>query len=65
MKRGYVSNRIFEALAAGAFLLHQEVPGLDELLGLEDGVHYVAWTDFDDLHHKVQYWLRDRNGKTG
>jgi hypothetical protein len=60
-KRGFVSNRVFETLAAGGFLLHQDVPGLEELTGLQDGVHYVAWTDADDLIGKVKYWLKPSN----
>lgn len=59
-QRGFVSNRLFEALAAGAFLLHQTIPGLEELTGLVDGVHYVAFTDLNDLQRKVQYWLQTR-----
>lgn len=58
-RRGFVSNRIFEALASGAFLLHETVPGLEELTGLKDGVHYVAWDDLQDLHSKVTYWLKN------
>lgn len=58
---GYVSNRLFQTLAAGgALLLHQEVPGLEALTGIKDGVHYIAWTDFDDLRVKVDYWLDDK-----
>jgi glycosyltransferase involved in cell wall biosynthesis len=55
--KGFVSNRLFEALGNGAFLLHQAVPGLEELIGLQDGVHYVAWSDFDDLRAKIEYYL--------
>jgi glycosyltransferase involved in cell wall biosynthesis len=58
--RGFVSNRLFEALANGAFLLHQAIPGLEELTGLRDGVHYVAWRDHDDLRAKVRHYLRLR-----
>jgi hypothetical protein len=55
---GFVSNRIFQALAAGgALLLHQEVPGLEELTGLVAGQHYILWTDFSDLQNKIRYWL--------
>jgi len=56
-QRGFVSNRLFEALASGVLLLHQEIDGLEELTGLEDGVHYVVWTDHDDLKKKLRYWL--------
>jgi spore maturation protein CgeB len=55
-----VSNRIFEALASGAFLLHQTVAGLEELTGLQAGVHYVEWTDFDHLHKQIKKWLQPR-----
>lgn len=56
---GFVSNRLFQALAAGgeAMLLHQEVPGLRDLTGLVDGQHYVAWTDHGDLIDKIHYYL--------
>lgn len=55
---GFVSNRIFQALAAGgALLLHQRVKGLEQLTGLIDGVHYVEWLDFDDLRDKIAYYL--------
>lgn len=55
--KGFVSNRLFEALANDAFLLHQGIPGLEELTGLVDGVHYVSWTDYDDLRAKIAYYL--------
>jgi glycosyltransferase involved in cell wall biosynthesis len=55
---GFVSNRLFQALAAGgAMLLHQKVPGLDDLLGLEDRIHYVAWDNEKDLKEKIGYYL--------
>lgn len=58
---GFVSNRLFQSLAAGgALMLHQTVPGLEELTGIKDGVHYIAWTDFDDLREKVTFWLDDK-----
>lgn len=62
-KRGFVSNRLFETLASGGFMLHQEVGGLEELTGLQDGVHYVAWTDLADLHKKITYWLKPARAK--
>lgn len=55
---GFVSNRLFQALAAGgAMLLHQRVPELDTLLGLKDGVHYVAWDSYQDLQEIIYYYL--------
>lgn len=58
---GFVSNRVFEALGNGAFLLHQHVPGLKELTGLESGVHYVEWTNTDDLQEKIRYYLHPKH----
>lgn len=59
--KGFVSNRLFEALANGAFLLHQAIPGLEELTGLVDGVHYVSWSDHDELREQVRYYLAREN----
>jgi glycosyltransferase involved in cell wall biosynthesis len=53
---GFVSNRLFQALAAGAFVLQQHSPRLDELTGLRAGVHYVEWTDLKDLKRKLRKW---------
>ena len=57
---GFVSNRFFEALAAGAFLLHQRVNGLEDLTGLKAGVHYAEWQDADDLQRQIQHWLKPK-----
>jgi glycosyltransferase involved in cell wall biosynthesis len=54
---GYVSNRLFQALHSGAFLLQQRILGMTELLGLEDGVHLVLWDDLPDLERKIAEWL--------
>lgn len=55
---GFVSNRMVQALSAGAFLLQQYSPRLDELNGWQDGVHYIAWDDLPDLRRKVIEWLK-------
>lgn len=60
-ERGFVSNRIFEALANGAFLMHQHIDGLEELTGLRDGVHYVEWTNNTDLQTSIRYWLDSKH----
>jgi glycosyltransferase involved in cell wall biosynthesis len=61
---GFVSNRIFDCLASGgALLLHQRVDRLEEFTGLKAGVHYVEWTDFDDLCKKISYYMAPKNEK--
>lgn len=53
----YVSNRVFQALAAGAFLLQQHSEGLQQFTGLEAGVHFAEWSNLTDLKEKAMYWL--------
>jgi spore maturation protein CgeB/glycosyltransferase involved in cell wall biosynthesis len=55
--KGFVSNRLFEAISNGTFLLHQTIPGLEELTGLIDGTHYISWLDLADLRDKARYYL--------
>lgn len=56
--RGFVSNRLFQAMAAGGCLyMQQHVPGLEELTGLVHGEHYIAWKDTDDLRENIRYFL--------
>lgn len=53
----YWSNRIYEMLGRGAFLLHPYVKGLET--EFEDGVHYVSYKygNFYDLKEKLTYYL--------
>lgn len=56
--RGFVSNRLWETMAAGgALCLQQYVPMLSELTGLNDGEHLVYWHEFDDLREKIDYYM--------
>jgi spore maturation protein CgeB len=54
---GYVSNRLFQAMAAGAFVMQQHSPELAERNGLIPGEHYVEWTSPSDLKRKIEKWL--------
>lgn len=54
---GFVSNRVFQALAAGgAALTHQWFRDMDKL-GLVDGETCIIWRDFADLEKKIKYYL--------
>lgn len=55
--RAFVSNRLFQALSAGAFMLQQVSVDLDAFTGLQDGAHYIGWTNLTDLKAKIAYWL--------
>ncbi len=52
----FVSNRVFQALGAGAFLLQQHSLHLEDYTGLVDGVHYVGWSTVPDLLTKIAEW---------
>lgn len=54
----FVSNRLFQVLSQGGFLLQQYSRNLDKYTGLIPGVHYAEWTDIDDLRQKIDYWLQ-------
>jgi glycosyltransferase involved in cell wall biosynthesis len=57
---GFVSNRLFQSLAAGgALLLHQHVPDLDTLTGITPDVHFAEWVNFDDLKTQLDRFLQD------
>lgn len=56
--QAFVSNRIFQALAAGgAMLLHQPVNALEVFTDLKAGKHYVEWTNYADLKAKITHYL--------
>ena len=51
---GIISNRIFDALAAGAFIISDDVKGLEEIL--QDTV--VTYKNREDLNRKIDYYLK-------
>lgn len=54
---GFVSNRVFQALAAGgSALAHQWFRDMDKL-GLIDGETCIIWRDFAELERKIKYHL--------
>ena len=55
----FVSNRFFETLHAGGFLLHQSVPNLYKLTGFRAGQHYGAFDSLDDLPDAIEYWMNN------
>lgn len=54
---GFVSNRVFQALAAGgSALAHQWFKDMDRL-GLIDGETCIIWRNFGELRDKIEYYL--------
>lgn len=61
-QQNYVSNRPIQALVAGgALLLHQHVPKMVDLLGIERGTHYVEWDTFETLEKHIRSYLKKGN----
>lgn len=56
---GFFSNRIYDALASGAFVLTDDVPGIEAEFG--DGV--AMWQDEASLRRAVERWLPDSAGR--
>jgi glycosyltransferase involved in cell wall biosynthesis len=60
---GWVSNRIFQILAAGnCVLCHQWFRGYEEL-GLVDKMNCLIWKDLDELGQILKFWLSDTNSQ--
>lgn len=55
---GYLSDRPFQAMAAGCCVLQQTVPDLETWTGFVEGAHYVKFDTLDELPALVDYWLR-------
>jgi hypothetical protein len=60
---GFVSNRIFQILAAGNCVLCHQWFRDYEKLGLADSVNCFIWKDFNDLAHIFRLCLDDSNGQ--
>lgn len=54
---GFVSNRVFQVLAAGGAVLAQQGFRDMESLGLRNGETCVVWENFSDLVEKIRYYL--------
>lgn len=45
---GYLSDRPYQAMAAGCLVLQQHVNDLEQWTGFIDGMHYIGWHDTHD-----------------
>ncbi len=60
--RGFVSNRLFQAMAAGgALVLQQKFDGMEALIGLQNGKHLVTWEYPNDLRLQVIRYVEERD----
>lgn len=52
-EKGFISNRLFDGLAAGAFIISDEIQGAREIFG--DVL--VTYSNADELHDLIDYYL--------
>jgi hypothetical protein len=53
----FVSNRIFQSMAAGCFTLQQWFPKIEYMLGMKEGEHYVTYKETAELPDLIRHWL--------
>jgi hypothetical protein len=58
---GYLSNRPFRIMAAGAFMLGHATAGARALL--QDGTHAAFYEDEEDAAARIEQWLADAAGR--
>lgn len=58
---GYVSNRPFQAMYAGCFVLQQRIANAEARLGMVDGVHVVMFDEVSEIPALVTKWLKKGN----
>ena len=52
-EKGFISNRLFDGFAAGAFIISDEVKGAEDIFG--DAL--VTYSGADELHELIDYYL--------
>lgn len=61
----YWSDRVYETLGRGGFLIHPRVPGMDQEFTDREHLVFYDFGDFDQLHELIDYYLahdREREG---
>lgn len=58
---GYISDRLYNALAFSQCVLMQRVQGMETVWGLQNGVHCVVWDTYADLVEKIKTMLDPEN----
>lgn len=54
-EKGFISNRIFDGFASGAFIISDEIVGAKEIFG--DSL--ITYQNRDDLNHLINYYLEN------
>jgi len=55
----YWSNRVYEMIGRGGFLIHPEVEGLEKEFAPDKEIVLFRYGDFDDLAAKIKKYLND------
>lgn len=61
----YWSDRVYEILGRGGFMIHPYIPGLDEEFADEKHIVYYQYGNFDDLQRKIDFYLKHPDLRDG
>lgn len=53
----YWSDRVYETLGRGGFIIHPFIPGMDEEFTDGENIVFYDFADWDQLKQKIDYWL--------
>ena len=55
-EKGFISNRIFDVIASGGFIITDKVEGIEEIFGNS----IVTYTDATDLKEKINFYIQNQ-----
>jgi hypothetical protein len=59
--RGYWSDRVYETIGRGGFLIHPWIEGLDDRLKDDEHLRFYRYGDFDGLKRLIDFYLDPTN----
>lgn len=60
----YWSDRVYETLGRGGFMIHPYIPGMEQEFIDGEHLRFYRFGDFDQLHDLIHYYLRDKAERT-
>lgn len=59
----YWSDRVYETVGRGGFLIHPRVKGMERHFEDHEHLAFYDYGDFDQLHDLIEYFLRDHDAR--
>jgi spore maturation protein CgeB len=58
-REGFINPRVLDVLASGGFIISDDVPGMNDLLGNSVAVYRTP----EELRELLDFWIRDNSGR--